>query len=82
MGIVNAGALPLYDEIDKDLLKLLEDVVLNRRKDATERLLAFAETISQDRYQNNCVKMHWRELDVNERIKYSLINGIDDYIEC
>ncbi len=79
MGIVNAGALPLYDEIEPDLLKLVEDVVLNRRKDATERLLAFAETLNQDK--NRRVRTeHWRELDVKERIRYSLIHGLDEYL--
>ncbi len=79
MGIVNAGALPLYSEIDSDLLNLVEDVVLNRRKDATERLLAFSETLSQDNTRQ-ARKEHWRELEINERIKYSLVNGIDEYL--
>jgi 5-methyltetrahydrofolate--homocysteine methyltransferase len=79
MGIVNAGALPLYSEIEPVLLKLVEDVVLNRRKDATERLLAFSETLNQDRTTLSR-KEHWRDLEIKEKIKYSLINGLDEYI--
>jgi 5-methyltetrahydrofolate--homocysteine methyltransferase len=79
MGIVNAGALPLYSEINPELLKLVEDVVLNRRKDATERLLLFSETLTNDKVKQTR-KENWRELEVKERVKYSLINGVDEYI--
>ena len=80
MGIVNAGQLEVYEEIPKDLLNLVEDVLLNRRKDATERLVDFAETVKQ-KEKTEVKKDEWREAPVNERLKHSLIKGIVDYIE-
>ncbi len=80
MGIVNPGMLQVYTEIDPDLLQLTEDVILNRRKDSTERLVKFAETIrNEGRKQEK--EDTWRQLPVIERIKYSLIRGIDEFIE-
>ena len=80
MGIVNPGMLQVYTEIDPDLLHLVEDVILNRRKDSTERLVKFAENI-----QNEGKKVEkedaWRLLPVVDRIKHSLIRGIDEFIE-
>ncbi|MDR3611145.1 MAG: methionine synthase [Ignavibacteriaceae bacterium] len=80
MGIVNAGQLEVYEEIPKDLLLLVEDVILNRRSDATERLVDFAETIKQK--GKEVVKQdEWRNLPVTERLKHALIKGIIEYIE-
>ncbi|MGB8319189.1 MAG: methionine synthase, partial [Ignavibacteriaceae bacterium] len=80
MGIVNAGQLEVYEEIPKDLLTLVEDVLLNRRKDATERLVEFAETVKQK--EKGEIKVdEWRVLPVGERLKHALIKGIVDYIE-
>ena len=80
MGIVNPGLLQVYSEIPADLLKLTEDVVLNRRKDATERLVAFAEKI-KDPEKSFCRQRSWRESPVLERINYSMKKGIDQFIE-
>jgi 5-methyltetrahydrofolate--homocysteine methyltransferase len=80
MGIVNAGQLAVYDEIPPDLLELVEDVVLNRRPDATERLIAFAESVKG--VGKTTVKDEaWRQTSVEERLKYALIKGNADYIE-
>jgi 5-methyltetrahydrofolate--homocysteine methyltransferase len=80
MGIVNAGQLEVYEEIPKDLLVLVEDVLLNRRKDATERLVEFAETVKQKEKGETKID-EWRTLPVKERLKHALIKGIVDYIE-
>jgi 5-methyltetrahydrofolate--homocysteine methyltransferase len=80
MGIVNAGALPVYDEIPSDLLKLIEDVVLNRRKDATERLIIYAETL-KNKGKKEIEQKEWRKGTVEERLKHALIKGILDYIK-
>ncbi|MEP0860619.1 MAG: methionine synthase [Ignavibacterium sp.] len=82
MGIVNAGQLVVYEEIPKDLLELVEDVILNRRPDATERLIEFAEKIKrQDKVHIEEKKDEWRNLSVEERLKHALIKGITDYID-
>ena len=83
MGIVNAGALAIYDDIDPGLRELAEDVVLDRRPDATERLLAVADRYSGERA--NAVgpggdALAWRELPVNERLTHALVEGIDTWI--
>lgn len=79
MGIVNAGQLEVYDDIDPELRELVEDVVLNRRDDATERLLEAA-----DKYKGEGKKQEkdeaWREKPVAERLKYSLVKGIDKFV--
>lgn len=80
MGIVNAGMLQVYSEIPPDLLQLTEDVVLNRRKDATERLVKFAERLKQKDKKEEKVN-EWRNLPLVERIKHSLIRGFDEFIE-
>lgn len=80
MGIVNAGQLAVYEEIPKDLLTLTEDLVLNKRPDATERLLEFSEKLKK-RDKTEAVKEEWRNLPVEERLKHALIKGIVDYIE-
>jgi 5-methyltetrahydrofolate--homocysteine methyltransferase len=81
MGIVNAGQLAVYEEIPKDLLELVEDVLLNRRPDATERLVEFAETVkSQGKV---AVKDEaWRDAPVEERLSHALVKGIVDYIDA
>ena len=80
MGIVNAGMLQVYDEIDKDLLELVEDVILNRRKDATERLISYAEQVKEKGIKAKD-EQAWRREDVEERLKHSLIRGIMDYVD-
>ncbi len=80
MGIVNAGMIQIYEDIPADLLEKVEDLILNRRPDATERLVSFAENVSQHgKVQTN--KQAWREKPLEERISYSLVKGIDEYIE-
>jgi len=80
MGIVNAGQLVVYDEIEPRLKELCEDVVLNRRPEATERLVAFAETVKA-KGKEEVKDEAWRHNTVEERLKHSLVNGITDYIE-
>ena len=80
MGIVNAGALPVYDEIPKDLLKLVEDVILNRRKDGTERLLAYADQMT-DQGKKEIIEAEWRSLPVRERLQHSLVKGNAEFID-
>ena len=80
MGIVNAGMLQVYEDIPKDLLERVEDVVLNRREDATERLVEFAESVKGQGAKRE-VNLEWRESSVEERLVHSLVKGIVDYIE-
>ncbi|MEM9720344.1 MAG: methionine synthase [Bacteroidota bacterium] len=80
MGIVNAGMLQVYEDIPKDLLERVEDVVLNRRPDATERLVDFAETVKGKGAKRE-VNLEWRNAPVEERLSYSLVKGIVDFIE-
>lgn len=80
MGIVNAGMLMVYDEIPKDLLDRVEDVLLNRRSDATDRLLEFAETVKA-KGKEKVVDDAWRKTGVEERLKHALIHGITDFID-
>jgi len=80
MAIVNAGQLPVLDDIDPDLRALVEDVILNRRKNATERLVAYAHNMqNQEAEQHN--EATWRTKPVNERLTYALIKGNTDFIE-
>lgn len=83
MGIVNAGQLVVYDEIEPQLRQLCEDVILNRNNEnneATEKLLAFAETVkAQDKVEKK--DDAWRQTAVEERLKHALVNGITDYID-
>jgi 5-methyltetrahydrofolate--homocysteine methyltransferase len=81
MGIVNAGALVLYDQIDPVLRERIEDVILNRRADSTERLLEVAARFAGDGAKAEVVNEAWRELPVEERITHALVKGIDDYAE-
>jgi 5-methyltetrahydrofolate--homocysteine methyltransferase len=80
MGIVNAGQLAVYEDIPKDLLELVEDVVLNRRPDATERLVSFAETVKGSG-KARVTDDAWRSGTVRERLSHALIKGIVDHIE-
>jgi 5-methyltetrahydrofolate--homocysteine methyltransferase len=81
MGIVNAGQLALYDDIDPELRTLVEDVILNRRPDATDRLLEAAERYRGEGAQKKEVDLSWREKPVGERLTYALVHGIGTYIE-
>ena len=80
MGIVNAGQLAVYEEIPKDLLGLVEDVLLNRRPDATERLVTFAETVKQ-KGKTAAKDDEWRRGSVEERLSHALVKGITDFID-
>jgi 5-methyltetrahydrofolate--homocysteine methyltransferase len=80
MGIVNPGMLQIYDEIPPELLELTEDLVLNRRSDATERLLHYAENVKAKGKKEE-VADEWRGTHVEERLKHSLVKGITDFIE-
>ncbi|MFV0245034.1 MAG: methionine synthase [Qingshengfaniella sp.] len=83
MGIVNAGQLAVYDQIDPDLREACEDVVLNRRKDATERLLEMAERFRGEGGGKTREKdLSWREWDVEKRLEHALVNGITEYIDA
>ncbi|WP_427385500.1 methionine synthase [Janibacter sp. G56] len=81
MGIVNAGALAVYDQVDPRLRERIEDVVLNRRPDAAERLLEIAEEFSGTGEQAEVQAQEWRGLPVRERITHALVKGIDTYAE-
>ena len=81
MGIVNPEMLSIYDEIPKDLLEYVEDVILDRRDDATERLLDFAESVKGDTKSNEVAVQEWRSGTVQERITHALVKGIDQFIE-
>ncbi len=80
MGIVNAGALPVYDEIEPELRELAEDVVLNRRPDATERLLEAAERYRSGGGEKQVADAAWRSLPVDKRLEHALVHGITQYI--
>ncbi|MGN6608421.1 MAG: methionine synthase [Jatrophihabitans sp.] len=81
LGIVNAGALVVYDEIDPRLRERIEDVILNRRGDATERLLEIAGEFAGTGEQREAATEEWRSLPVEERITHALVKGIDTYAE-
>lgn len=81
MGIVNPEMLEIYDEIDSVLLEYVEDVLLNRREDATERLLDLAESFKGDFKANEKAIAEWRNGSVQERLTHSLVKGIDEFIE-
>jgi len=79
MGIVNAGSLAVYEDIPKDLLTRVEDVLLNRRPDATDRLLEVADSV-KGQTKSKTEDLSWREKSVSERLTYSLVNGINSFI--
>ena len=78
MGIVNAGQLEVYDEIQPELLERVEDVLLNRRPDATERLMEFAERYQGRPARHAEADLAWRDRPVEERLAHALVNGITD----
>ena len=80
MGIVNAGMIEVYEEIPKDLLERVEDVLLNRRDDSTERLVNFAETVKGKKVEK-VEEQEWRSHSVEERLKHSLVKGITEFID-
>ena len=82
MGIVNAGQLGVYEEIPAELLERVEDVLFDRRPDATERLVEFAETRQGHGRRSASADLAWREAPVEERLAHALVNGIVDYIEA
>ncbi|WP_432478419.1 methionine synthase [Nocardioides sp. GXQ0305] len=82
MGIVNAGALAVYDQVDPELRERVEDVVLNRRPDAAERLLEVAETYNRASSDDDPTEEEWRALPVAERITHALVKGIDTHVEA
>jgi 5-methyltetrahydrofolate--homocysteine methyltransferase len=85
MAIVNAGALPIYDEIPKDLLELVENVIFNRCADATERLIEFAEKVKNQQDKQGLAirenKDEWRSETLEKRLEYCLVKGIADFLE-
>lgn len=82
MGIVNAGMLEVYEEIPKDLLELVEDVILNKREDATERLILFAEQVKGKGKEGQVKEeLEWRKTSVENRLSHSLIKGIIDFLD-
>ncbi|HBJ93043.1 MAG TPA: methionine synthase, partial [Hyphomonadaceae bacterium] len=80
MGIVNAGQLDIYDEIDPKLRERVEDVILNRRSDATERLLEIADEYRGQKGKTIEKDLAWREKPVKERLKHALVHGITEFI--
>jgi 5-methyltetrahydrofolate--homocysteine methyltransferase len=80
MGIVNAGQLAIYDELDPELRELVEDVVLNRRPDATERLLELSTRVAGAASTHHERDLSWREAPVGKRLTHALVEGIDDFI--
>ncbi len=81
MAIVNAGQLEVYEDIPKDLLEHVEDIVFNRRPDATERMVSFAETVKGGGLERED-DLTWREASVEERLSHALVHGIVDFIEA
>jgi len=81
MGIVNAGQLVVYEDIPKDLLEHVEDVIFNRRPDATERLVQFADTVKGDG-KKRAIDLAWRDAPVEKRLAHALVHGVVDFIEA
>ncbi len=81
MAIVNAGQLGIYDDIPKELLEHVEDVLLNKRDDATDRLVEFADTVKGGAAKEKKVDLEWRKGDVQERLTHALVKGIAEFIE-
>ncbi|HIP32465.1 MAG TPA: methionine synthase [Crocinitomicaceae bacterium] len=80
MGIVNPSMLEIYDNVEKNLLERVEDVLLNRRVDATDRLLEIAENFKGEKGKQRVIDLSWREKEVKERLSYALVKGITDFI--
>lgn len=81
MGIVNAGMIEVYEEIPKELREKVEDVLLNRHPDATERLIELAQTVKGKEAKEDLTKLEWRQWPVAERLSHALVKGIVDYID-
>jgi 5-methyltetrahydrofolate--homocysteine methyltransferase len=81
MGIVNAGQLAVYQDIDKDLLERIEDVLFDRRPDATDRLIEYAETVKKRDPADTAKADAWRSLDVEGRLSHALVKGMADHVE-
>ena len=81
MGIVNAGQLAVYDDLPKPLLEAVEDILFNRREDATDRLVNIADTL-QSKGKKRRVNKKWRKLPVEKRLSHALVEGIAKYIEA
>ena len=82
MGIVNAGQLAVYDDLPKTLLEPVEDVLFNRREDATDRLVTLAGTLQQGKGKKKRVSRKWRKLPVEKRLSHALVEGIIEYIDA
>mmetsp|Transcript_3747 Transcript_3747/g.9779 ORF Transcript_3747/g.9779 Transcript_3747/m.9779 type:complete len:1269 (-) Transcript_3747:159-3965(-) len=84
MGIVNAGLIPVYSDIDPELLKLIEDVIFDKNPESTENLLTYSLTMSKDgkRVVDDSKKNEWRSKPVKERLQHSLVKGIDEFVEA
>ncbi|MGE8233677.1 MAG: methionine synthase, partial [Stenotrophomonas sp.] len=81
MGIVNAGAMPIYDQLDPELRERVEDVILNRRADGTERLLEIAERYKGKKGEKKVEDLAWRERPVRDRLAHALVQGLDAWVE-
>ena len=81
MGIVNAGQLAIYEDIESGLRERVEDVVLNRREDATERLIKVAASVVEETKESTVQGLEWRQWPVEERLEHALVKGITDFIE-
>ena len=81
MGIVNAGAMPIYDDLEPELRERVEDVILNRRSDATERLLEIADRYKGKKGESKAEDLAWRGKPVRERLAHALVHGIDAFVE-
>ncbi|MGV8958809.1 MAG: methionine synthase [Stenotrophomonas sp.] len=81
MGIVNAGAMPIYDDLDPELRERVEDVILNRRSDGTERLLEIAERYRGKKGEKKVEDLLWRKKPVRERLAHALVHGLDAWVE-
>ncbi len=82
MGIVNAGALPIYDDLEPELRERVEDVILNRRHDGTERLLEIAERYKGRKGEKKAEDLGWRDRPVRERLAHALVHGLDSWVEA
>ena len=80
MGIVNAGQMAVYDDLDPELREACEDVVLNRRPDGAERLLALAERYRDQKSEQRVPDLAWRELSVEQRLSHALVHGVTDFV--
>ena len=80
MGIVNAGQLVVYEDIPKDLLEHVEDIIFNRRPDATERMVQFAESVKGSATRRE-IDLKWRDATLEQRLSHALVHGVLDFLE-